>query len=116
MTHADVLSAIGTIRNSRLLRSMTTFHMGKYGRIRIVHGMGLLSKYRFGDLYSTKKDLAMGFFIQMSNFILQSTNIKTYSQICVYCLTSCDSVGKRMKGWILAYDYFFILEHNRFGN
>ena len=52
---------------------MATFHMGRYGRIRIVHGMGLLRKYRFGDLYFTKKYPAMGFFIQMSNFILQST-------------------------------------------
>ena len=49
-----------------------TYHMGRYGRIRIVHSMGLLSKCRFGDLHSTKKEPAMGFFIQMFNFISQS--------------------------------------------
>lgn len=32
-----------------------------HGRIRIVHGTGLLSTCRFGDLHSTKKDLARGF-------------------------------------------------------
>ena len=64
---------------------MTTFYMGRYGRIRIVHGMGFLCKYRFGDLYSTKKDPAMGFFIQMSNFILQSMkNIFLTAYLLVY--------------------------------
>ena len=46
---------------------MTTFHMGRYGRIRIVHGMGLLSKCRFGDLHSTKKRVCHGFLFRCSN-------------------------------------------------
>ncbi len=35
-----------------------------HGRIKIAHGTGLLSTCRFDDLHSTKKDLAMGFFVK----------------------------------------------------